>query len=257
MYITLKSITLTLLACVSISHALELQCQDDPDFTFGSYTWTNSKGSTLQTIRTCEWITAKNSEERKAEWCEFVTVLGATVKNKCQEACELCTDNSGVPDPERCMDDPFPTVWKDTEGRTCEFYEKGDNCRSESGRDEDGRTHTEACCGCSGGCYDLLVGINSDETWYDAGGPSYDCDWYAAGPDRCEEYGDSYVNFGKTANEVCCVCGAGERPGVREVRSRNLVVKRSKDSSMKKSRSNLRSKQQRDRDELNDRRERS
>ena len=34
------------------------------------------------------------------------------------------------------------------------------------------------------------------------------CNWYAEG-NNCEIYGSSDVNFGKTANEACCVCGGG------------------------------------------------
>ena len=46
------------------------------------------------------------------------------------------------------------------------------------------------------------------EQWYDEDGPSYDCDWYAQGT-RCAAYGNSYANFGKTANTACCACGGG------------------------------------------------
>ena len=34
------------------------------------------------------------------------------------------------------------------------------------------------------------------------------CNWYAEG-DNCEIYGSADVNFGKTANEACCVCSGG------------------------------------------------
>jgi len=46
------------------------------------------------------------------------------------------------------------------------------------------------------------------ENWYDSDGPQYDCDWYAQG-NNCAQYGDSFENDGKTANEACCGCGGG------------------------------------------------
>ena len=44
---------------------------------------------------------------------------------------------------------------------------------------------------------------------YDSDGATYNCDWYSQGS-NCEVYGDSFENFGKTANEACCACGGGE-----------------------------------------------
>jgi len=53
-------------------------------------------------------------------------------------------------------------------------------------------------------CEDSISG------WYDSGGLTYNCAWYAEGVrDRCAEDGDKYRNQGKTANEVCCTCGGG------------------------------------------------
>ena len=46
--------------------------------------------------------------------------------------------------------------------------------------------------------------------WHDPDGSNYDCAWYAA-LNRCSLYGDSYPNFGKTANEACCACGGGSQ----------------------------------------------
>merc|ERR1712038_766492 len=48
------------------------------------------------------------------------------------------------------------------------------------------------------------------EGWYDSDGPTYDCEWYSEG-NNCQAHGDSYENFGKTANEACCACGGGRR----------------------------------------------
>jgi len=47
--------------------------------------------------------------------------------------------------------------------------------------------------------------------WYDSDGPKYDCEWYGSKFYYCKLYGDYYENFGKTANEACCVCGGGDR----------------------------------------------
>ena len=51
-------------------------------------------------------------------------------------------------------------------------------------------------------CTDSPVG------WYDIDGPTYSCSWYAQGS-NCATFGNSYANFGKTANQACCVCGGG------------------------------------------------
>ena len=45
--------------------------------------------------------------------------------------------------------------------------------------------------------------------WYDADGPVYNCAWYAKGS-NCANFGHLYANFGKTANQACCVCGGGD-----------------------------------------------
>jgi len=44
--------------------------------------------------------------------------------------------------------------------------------------------------------------------WHDSDGTDFDCAWYAS-DDNCESLGDMFENFGKTANEACCVCGGG------------------------------------------------
>jgi hypothetical protein len=52
--------------------------------------------------------------------------------------------------------------------------------------------------------------MDSPLDWYDNRlGDEHDCVWYSKGS-RCERYGDDHANDGKTANEVCCVCGGGE-----------------------------------------------
>jgi hypothetical protein len=49
-------------------------------------------------------------------------------------------------------------------------------------------------------CSDVPLG------WYD--GDGFICDWYAVGT-RCDEYGMTFRNFGKTATQACCQCGGG------------------------------------------------
>lgn len=44
-------------------------------------------------------------------------------------------------------------------------------------------------------------------SWHDTGGEDFNCDWYAL--DRCDQYGNSFENYGYTANEACCACGGG------------------------------------------------
>eukprot|EP00979_Chaetoceros_neogracilis_P013664 scaffold3990_cov284-Chaetoceros_neogracile.AAC.5 len=48
------------------------------------------------------------------------------------------------------------------------------------------------------------------EGWYDIDGATYSCEWYGNG-NHCADIGDSFANFGTTANQACCVCGGGSR----------------------------------------------
>jgi len=51
-----------------------------------------------------------------------------------------------------------------------------------------------------------------EDKWYDPLGAAYDCEWYATDDDgdHCGEFGsDQSLNFNRTANEACCVCGGG------------------------------------------------
>lgn len=81
-----------------------------------------------------------------------------------------------------------------------------------------GCVHTAipGCCGngmCeagedTGNCPADCPCVDNPEGWYDADGPTYSCAWYGSGS-NCASYGDSYANFGTTANQACCVCGGG------------------------------------------------
>ena len=51
-------------------------------------------------------------------------------------------------------------------------------------------------------CFDV-------NNWYDSDGPGFDCTWYSAEDYYCTNYGHLFENFGKTANEACCICGGG------------------------------------------------
>ena len=48
------------------------------------------------------------------------------------------------------------------------------------------------------------------EDWYDSYGPTYNCEWYSQSEMYCEGDGNSYENFGMTANQACVACGGGE-----------------------------------------------
>merc|ERR1711998_420733 len=50
-----------------------------------------------------------------------------------------------------------------------------------------------------------------EAAWNDRDGPYYNCAWYTSGANYCRYYGNSYANFGKTANQACCGCGGGIR----------------------------------------------
>jgi len=47
--------------------------------------------------------------------------------------------------------------------------------------------------------------------WYDPLGEAYGCEWYASDDgEHCGEFASvQNPNFGRTANEACCVCGGG------------------------------------------------
>ena len=103
-----------------------------------------------------------------------------------------------------CTDDP--PGWYDIDGGTfdCDWYASGSRCADFGDLFENfGTVANSACCACQNeGCSDIA-------DWHDIDGASYDCAWYARG-NFCTSYGDSYANFGYTANKACCACGGGE-----------------------------------------------
>eukprot|EP00979_Chaetoceros_neogracilis_P011724 scaffold2958_cov177-Chaetoceros_neogracile.AAC.1 len=117
---------------------------------------------------------------------------------------------SGSNAPAGCADDPLG--WYDIVGDNCAWYAEGNRCASYGDSYENfGTTANVACCTCqqdnnndddSSSCSDTMEG------WYDIDGATYNCAWYSYS-NYCEAYGDSYDNFGLTANENCCVCGGG------------------------------------------------
>jgi hypothetical protein len=54
--------------------------------------------------------------------------------------------------------------------------------------------------------------MDSPSDWYyHSKGEERDCVWYSEGT-RCEDYGKTHANRGKTASEACCTCGGGYSP---------------------------------------------
>jgi len=85
-------------------------------------------------------------------------------------------------------------------------------------------TANQACCACGGGTTNGTVApsptpaptpvcIDDPVGWYDSSSPDYTCEWYGSKAWYCESYGDSWSNFGMTANQACCVCGGGSTNG--------------------------------------------
>ena len=150
------------------------------------------------------------------------------------------TASPTVPPP--CID--YPEGWYDSDGELydCIWYLEGSRCDYYgAGSRNFGKTANEACCTCGGGSIvqpqtsSLVpsrtpsklasskpsaepssspseVCTDSPEDWFDANGTAFDCTWYGSGEpgERCSLFGNNYENFGKTANQACCVCGGGD-----------------------------------------------
>jgi len=63
--------------------------------------------------------------------------------------------------------------------------------------------------------------VNTPPNWHDKDGTTYNCDWYGQ-EENCVNYGNLYVNYGKTANQACCDCGGGNRQEVSSTRQPTL-----------------------------------
>jgi subtilisin family serine protease len=60
-------------------------------------------------------------------------------------------------------------------------------------------------------CEDVVIQKGQDETftyWHDPDGETFTCQWYAYN-DNCEHFGETFTNYGYTANQACCMCGGG------------------------------------------------
>jgi subtilisin family serine protease len=116
-------------------------------------------------------------------------------------------------------------AWYDSGGRNydCEWYaQSSDYCSWYGDKYENfGKTAKQACCACASTVISPPVPAPSppptpapcqDEPdgWYEKGSPQFNCGWYAQSPaSNCGTWGDSFENFGKTANQACCACGGG------------------------------------------------
>ncbi len=129
-----------------------------------------------------------------------------------------------------CSDSP--PGWHDSGGSffDCEWYDLSNSCEwyGDNFADDYGITANIACCACGGGSTGSIptpvnpptpapspthvngdVCSNSPPGWYDSGGSTYDCEWYAQS-NKCEWFGDDYADDnGITANIACCACGGG------------------------------------------------
>lgn len=189
-------------------------------------------GITSFTRGGCADITPSSPDaySRVSAWYHDIVVFTCT-ESSLNHTSPLCSGPLPTPSPVPalfCVDDP--PVWFDIEGDGCDWYEAngceiyGDCCENF------GLTANQVCCVCGGGtnvsspfptvtiptpsptelltpspnntCVDYPLG------WIDASEEG--CAWYGVG-NRCETNGDCCENFGRTANEACCVCGGGQQ----------------------------------------------
>jgi len=186
-----------------LGQSLRPPCRDDPLFRFGAYEW---KGRKI--IRTCEWLTENDrlTETRRSKWCNrdieasYGTVY--SIREKCPEACFACPEAPTVP--ADCVNSPV--FWHDSTGveYDCGFYVKR-NCEMWGNSfPKYGKTASEACCSCGGGCVD-------NRRFRDSRGRS--CAWYAANASRCKTHGGRFRNKnGDVANDACCACNGRSNP---------------------------------------------
>ena len=140
-------------------------------------------------------------------------------------------------EPTTCRDEPD---WYDAYGLGCDYYTAYQElCNWFDGYYKNfGKSAKQACCICNGGDHvseipttlpspspSIFPSISTipsiskspsdapsvcrDESgWIDSKGDG--CDTYDENSYYCQLYNGQYKNFGKTANEACCICGGGD-----------------------------------------------
>ena len=188
-------------------------CIDDPNFTW-SYIWDGKRYT-----RKCSFLIrardpARN-EVRQRNHCGRRGSDGILVRNACRRYCNNCSgirpppnnDNPPNPiEPGKCHD--YPGWMEDFGDRKCWFYKNNERaCWNYDYRPgTDGKTRTEACCVCGGGCFDF-------RNFQDSRGLG--CGSYPGGRGAANDClrAASFRNFdGLDASEACCACGGGIFP---------------------------------------------
>ena len=187
-------------------------CRDDPNFTW-SYTWNGIRYS-----QSCSFLTdavdPERNEIRQQNHCGKTGRGGILVRNACRQSCNNCSgvrppppDNPPNPIlPGKCHN--YPGWMEDTGDRKCWFYKNNEGaCLDMDYRPgTDGKTRTEACCVCGGGCFDF----KDFQDNRGLGCESYPGGWGAA--DACR-FAALYRNDANIdAREACCACGGGMFP---------------------------------------------
>jgi hypothetical protein len=204
LFISMATLSTTAIACI-----------DNSSYSFGSYFYV--PGS-RETVRTCDWIVQNSNkvEIRRANWCEQ-NVNGTIVKEECPIACLACTSSpTGIPsesfNPSSIpSDEPSsnPTSQPSAEPSLSPTSTPTSSPSAEPTSSPSAHPLITPTAKPSSSpssvptleCFDV-------NNWYDSDGPGFDCTWYSA-KDYCTNYGHLYENFGKTANEACCICGGG------------------------------------------------
>ena len=205
LFISMATLSTTAIACI-----------DNSSYSFGSYFYV--PGS-RETVRTCDWIVQNSNkvEIRRANWCEQ-NVNGTIVKEECPIACLACTSSpTGIPsesfNPSSIpSDEPSsnPTSQPSAEPSLSPTSTPTSSPSAEPTSSPSAHPLITPTAKPSSSpssvptleCFDV-------NNWYDSDGPGFDCTWYSAEDYYCTNYGHLFENFGKTANEACCICGGG------------------------------------------------
>lgn len=143
-------------------------------------------------LRPCSWVAQKNTSKRCGK-------ARGRVAAHCPSTCGQCNTL-------RCVDAKQRFALKENGNlKSCTWVRRKDTVARCNKIDvETVCRETCASTECPNSC------VNSPENWYDSDGETFNCEWYAQ-DNNCAAYGDMFENFGKTANEACCVCGGGDR----------------------------------------------